>query len=246
MYRIGIDVGSTYTKYCVEDTESRIQKLWAEETPVRQKEYFGAKVESLLLEYPDARIVSCGYGKENVQAVKNINELTALAYGCRFLGNGRQNTVLDIGGQDTKLILHQDGKLKEFFVNEKCAAGCGIFLANTLHLLKMCFRDIDLRGAKQPHVRLSSVCAVFAQSEIVQLLAQGCEPEELIRAVVWQILSQAKVMLTKIDCGQVMLSGGIAQIPGILEYAGKVFGIKTDIPEHAAFLAAIGCAGYCN
>lgn len=243
MYRIGIDIGSTYTKYCIMNSCGEIVGLYSEQTPVRQKEYFEKKRNELKISYPEAKIISCGYGRRNFSAAKSINELTALAAGVH-----RQNPfgkiVLDIGGQDTKVICQTGGVLKEFFINDKCAAGCGMFLANTLNMLQMKFEDIDLTSAKPPEIRLSSVCAVFAQSEIVELVAADVEPERIVQAVVWQILTQAKVLLGKVADGDVVLSGGLTQIKGIGEFAEQVFGRKVVVLEQGAYLAAIGCAVY--
>ena len=241
MCRIGIDVGSTYTKYCVMDESGAIVDLLSERTPIRQKEYFSAKQEKLSQRYGDACIVSCGYGKRNVPGFKNINELTALARGV-FYSEPESDVVLDIGGQDTKVILQSDGQLKRFFLNDRCAAGSGAFLANTAALLETEFEKIDLTDAKCPKIRLSSVCAVFAQSEIVELIAENTPAEEIIKAVVWQILVQAKALLGKIGSSSVLLSGGLTRIPGIGPYAQRALECECRVPENGNFLSAIGCA----
>ena len=150
--------------------------------------------------------------------------------------------ILDIGGQDTKIIIQKNGKLKEFFVNDKCAAGCGMFLGNTLNLLQMEFNEIDLNGIIQPELKLSTTCAVFAQSEIVGLLAQDCLPDIIIQAVIWQILQQAKMLLMKVNCSQIVLSGGFAQIKGIEKYAENAFQKTVLVSEYSNYLSAIGCA----
>lgn len=242
MYRIGVDIGSTYTKYCVLDKNRHIVEVFSERTPVRQKEYFENKQKELLKKYQGAKIVSCGYGRKNIASVRNINELTALAAGIEYICPGSE-LVLDIGGQDTKIICQGDGKLKEFFTNDKCAAGCGMFLSNTLHLLGKNFSEIDLRGKKKPDITLSSVCAVFAQSEIVELLATDMSEEIIIQAVVWQILTQAKALLGKAGKSPVVLSGGLTEIPGIGDYAELVFQRKVQIPSMGRYLSAMGCAG---
>lgn len=241
MYHIGIDIGSTYTKYCIVDSNKRIQDTYCERTPIRQKEYFEEKRHILSNEYFDAQVISCGYGKKNVMAVRNVSELSALARGSYYM-MPEQNIVLDIGGQDTKIIIHESGKLKGFFVNEKCAAGCGMFLMNILNLLKMSFSDIDLSEIERPEISLSSVCAVFAQSEIIELLAADCPPKTILQAVVWQILIQAKMLLSKVKCNQIVLSGGMTQISGISSYAERALGCRVLIPTRAAYLSALGCA----
>lgn len=240
MKTIGIDIGSTYTKYCVMDG-SEIISLSSERTPIRQKEYFEKKTEELEALYPGAPVVTCGYGKNNAGAGNTVSELVALAAGAGKMAPD-QNVVLDIGGQDTKIIVCENGKLKEFFVNDKCAAGCGMFVVNSLNLLQMDFESIVLGDADQPSVKLSSTCAVFAQSEITELIAANTQPEEIMKGVIWQILTQSKALLGKVRCSKLLFSGGLTQIPGIERYASSVFGLPAEIPEHSQYLSAIGAA----
>ncbi|MBQ4482939.1 MAG: hypothetical protein II966_06865 [Lachnospiraceae bacterium] len=237
---IGIDVGSTYTKYCIAEDE-KILKLFAEKTPLRQRDYFERKLEAFKEEYPGAMIFSCGYGKSNVSGIKSVNELTALAAGFYKL-TGESGTILDIGGQDTKIITEENGRLKDFFINDKCAAGSGMFLTNTLELTGVSFEDIDLKEAYDSELRLSSTCAVFAQSEIVMMIADNRTEEEIINAVIRQILIKAKPLLEKTGEKSIYLSGGLSLIPGIAPFAEKILKVKCKIPENGIYLSAIGCA----
>lgn len=241
MRSIGVDIGSTYTKYCIRDLETEELLLSEERTPIRQKEYFDEIFQKLESECSEARIVSCGYGRHNISSEKNVNELTALAKGAEYVNPGIP-VILDIGGQDTKIITQDGGKLKEFFINDKCAAGCGMFLVNTLNLLQTDFSDIDLAGAEKPENTLSSTCAVFAQTEIVGLLAQNIVPEEIIRRVLWQILIQSSALLTKVECDELLLTGGLTQIKGIADYATLALKKRVIIPENAMYLSAIGAS----
>ena len=240
MMKIGIDVGSTYTKYCIADENSKIFKLYKERTPIRQREYLWKKAEELSQEYGDISIVSCGYGKDNAHAVKCINELTALAKG-GFLLLQQDCAILDIGGQDTKIIYQEQGQLKKFFVNDRCAAGCGMFFLNTLNLLHGNYNDVHLGGGKTPLRSLSSVCAVFAQSEIVQLLAENVPEDEILYAVLCQIFTQAKALLTKMPVPSLVLSGGLSQLDGIKEFASNALGCKVYTLKESEYLSAIGC-----
>lgn len=240
MSSIGIDIGSTYTKYCVLDG-SEIVMLSSEKTPVRQKEFFEKKTSELNSLYPGAPVVSCGYGKNNAGSGKTVSELVALAAGVGKIAPDH-NVVLDIGGQDTKIIVCENGKLKEFFVNDKCAAGCGMFVANTINMLQTKFCDISLGDGMQPSVKLSSTCAVFAQTEITELIAGNAQPEEIMRAVIWQVLVQSRALLGKVRADKILFTGGLTQIPGIERYASSVFGLPVTVPENSNYLSAIGAA----
>lgn len=240
MYSIGIDVGSTYTKYCVM-SDGKIVSLFMEKTPVRQKEYFDQKINDLLNNYPKADIVSCGYGKSNVNNINSVNELTALARGVYHVTH-MDAVVLDIGGQDTKVISQEMGKLKEFFINDKCAAGSGVFLTNTLNMLGMSFEDIHIGDIYDSPISLLSTCAVFAQSEMVELIADNRTEEEIIRAVLRQIFVKAKPLLSKVEHGSVMLSGGLSQIERIKPFAENVLETDIIVMESGAYYSSIGCA----
>lgn len=240
MYSIGIDVGSTFIKYCVMD-DGIIKRLFMEKTPVRQKEYFDVKITILRKEYPEADIVSCGYGRKNVPNMASINELTALAKGC-YYATGNNGIILDIGGQDTKIIFQEKGKLKEFFINDKCAAGSGMFLSNTLNMIGVDFQNIDLSAHLKTDVSLSSACAVFAQSDIVGLITDNRTEPEIIWAVLWQIFAKAKLLLTKMKEEPILLSGGFSQIKGISSFATSVLGRECFAIKHGEYLAAVGCA----
>ena len=241
MYHIGIDIGSTYTKYCIMDENKSIIKLFSEKSPIRQKDYFEKKQKELFSAYYPSQVISCGYGRHNIETFKSINELSALALGVHSQ-YPNANIILDIGGQDTKIITQKDGKLKEFFINDKCAAGCGLFLANTLNLLQLDFNDINLTQTTNSTISLSSVCAVFAQSEIVELIAKDISPDMILDAVICQILTQAKTLLSKVDQGPILLSGGLSQIPGIDKFSENIFNRNVIIPPNAAYLSTIGCA----
>lgn len=240
MYRIGIDVGSTYTKYCVMRDET-VESLFMERTPIRQQQFFDAKVRELRERFQDAEIVSCGYGRQNVHAVKVINELTALAKGSYYVTQ-QNGIVLDVGGQDTKVITQQNGQLREFFLNDKCAAGSGMFLINVMNMLGVDFDAVACEDAGHDAMHLSSVCAVFAQSEIVELIVGNVDEKEIIEAVIRQIFVKAKPLLGKVEKGPVLLSGGISQIKGIADFASRILENKCYTVESGAYLTAMGCA----
>ncbi len=240
MFRIGIDVGSTYTKYCVMD-DFEIISLFSEKTPIRQKEYFDNKIRELRKRFPDASFYSCGYGRRNVELINSLNELTALARGSFFITRSNAQ-ILDIGGQDTKLIQQSQGKLTSFFTNDKCAAGSGMFLSSVLDHMNSSFHKINLVGAREPSIHLSSVCAVFAQSEIVELIAENRTDEEIIRAVIWQILIKSRLLLDKLEKQPLLLSGGLTQIPGIADFASSALDRECYIIPNGQYMSAIGSA----
>jgi predicted CoA-substrate-specific enzyme activase len=212
---------------------------YSERTPVRQRECFDAKLAELRRSYPDCVIVSCGYGRHNFDSLKTITELAALATGLEHVAPGTQ-IALDIGGQDTKTIRQIHGKVREFFINDKCAAGSGMFLTNVLHTLGIPFEDIELC---ETDVKLSATCAVFAQTEIVGLIADGVTPEDIVSATLRLLFLQGRVLLEKLgSSASVALCGGLTQIQGIRPFAERWLERSIILPDQAQYLAALGCA----
>jgi len=241
MRKIGIDVGSTYTKYCILDESGIIESLYSEKTPIRQKIYFDQKIKDFREAYGELiEVVSCGYGKSNVEGIQQINELTALARGAYYMCP-EEAFVIDIGGQDTKIIRHENGRLKEFFLNDKCAAGSGMFLISVAQMLEKNLDDIVLVPFEDMNIRLSSRCAVFAQSEIVKLVADNVTADEILSAVVFQILVQTKNILGKVNCHKAVISGGLVEIKNIQSYIEQILEIQCVIAKEHRFLSAVGC-----
>jgi predicted CoA-substrate-specific enzyme activase len=222
--------------------QGMIKNLFQEKTPIRQFEYFEFKIHELKGLYKDnTNIISCGYGKKNVAGLKTTNELTALARGAYYF-YPEESFILDIGGQDTKIIRQEKGNLKEFFLNDKCAAGSGLFLCNVVNMFGKSLEDMALVPYNQMTIKLSSTCSVFAQSEIVEFIADNVDKDMIFSAVVFQILTQAKKLLSKVNCERLVLSGGLTKILDIKEYAENIFNVECVMGEQNAYLAAVGCA----
>lgn len=242
MIKIGIDVGSTYTKFCIMDHKYKIISLFSEKTPINQIAYFEEKVERMREVYPGSSIVSCGYGRENIRYGKIVNELIALAKGAEFL-MPKCNYILDIGGQDTKAIYQENGHIKKFFMNDVCAAGSGQFLLNVTNQLGLRIDEIMLIDFEQKY-RLSTTCAVFAQGEIVKMIADNVSEKDILSAVIMQIINQTKNLIGKLGGDNIYLTGGFVNIPGIEQLVGKTLGISCKAIDNGNYAAAIGCALY--
>jgi activator of 2-hydroxyglutaryl-CoA dehydratase len=117
-----------------------------------------------------------------------------------------------------------------------------MFLTNTLDMLGMGFEDIDLSDHKDLTLKLSTGCAVFAQSEIVALIADNHSAEDIIKAVIWQIFIKAKPLAAKLEPGETIISGGLSRIKGIAGFVQEIIGCPCRTVENGTFLASIGCA----
>jgi predicted CoA-substrate-specific enzyme activase len=237
---LGCDIGSTFTKICVLGDDGNIVSLDSFQTPAAQKSVFSEKLAALSADYHILASAACGYGRENIPVDITLPELSALGRGIfHILPEAR--TVLDIGGQDAKAIHCQDGKLSRFLLNDKCAAGSGLFLQNALRILDLDFVSLAVGTG---HVEsLSTICAVFAQTEIIRLIAKGTPQKEIIDSVLLSILKQAASLLRQIEPKPLAaFTGGLSLIPGLGDMLSSILEMPVTVPAHSNYLAAIGCA----
>jgi predicted CoA-substrate-specific enzyme activase len=191
------------------------------------------------------QIVSTGYGRNNVDlAHKKITEIMCHAAGAwHFLP--KTKSVIDIGGQDSKFIrLGEDGGVSDFVMNDKCAAGTGRFLEVMARALELNLEDFGKLSlmAKKP-AKISSMCTVFAESEVISLISKGESRENIIAGIHESIASRMVSMMGRARVEKpVVMTGGVAKNIGIQTALEKKLGVKIDIPGTAQVNGAIGAA----
>ncbi len=192
-----------------------------------------------------AKIVSTGYGRNSVKfADRAFTEILAHAAGAHFVNN-KVRTIIDIGGQDSKAIsLDETGKVKNFVMNDKCAAGTGRFLevmARALEVNLDEFGAMSLR-ARQP-AKISSLCTVFAESEVISLIARGEQRPQIIACIHESIAARVSSMLARVGVAEpVMITGGVARNEGVVHALEKKLGVKIEVSPYAQANGAIGAA----
>ena len=190
-------------------------------------------------------VVATGYGRIRVPfATKQVTEITCYAKGAYFLFPGTQ-TVIDIGGQDSKVItLNDRGGIADFIMNDKCAAGTGRFLEVMAAALETDLLDMGRRSLEaKKGVSISSMCTVFAESEVISLIAEGYKKGEIIRglheAISRRIFSMTKRLRVR---EEITFGGGVAKNQGIAETLKELFGMQINIPEEPQIVGALGAA----
>jgi predicted CoA-substrate-specific enzyme activase len=191
------------------------------------------------------RIVATGYGRKSLaMADKSITEIMCHATGARYL-NPLIRSIIDIGGQDSKAILLDDhGKVANFAMNDKCAAGTGRFLEVMARAMEV---DLDEFGrmslkADLP-ARISSLCTVFAESEIISLIAKGEKRENIIAGIHESICVRVLAMANRIGIkSPVMMTGGVAKNIGVVRAFEKAIGSPIEVSDYAQVNGAIGAA----
>jgi predicted CoA-substrate-specific enzyme activase len=192
-----------------------------------------------------SRTVSTGYGRNHFPyADEAVSEITCHAAGASFLFPGTR-LVLDIGGQDSKAILCcGDGCVIDFAMNDRCAAGTGRFIEIVMEILDLKIEDISRISYRHfKGCEISSMCAVFAESEIIGLLQNNIKQEQIIRGIFKSVARRTMSMMGssfRSDCA--VFSGGVARIKGVAESLEEEIGAKIKIPANPQITGALGAA----
>lgn len=239
---IGIDLGSRTIKLAVlKDGQLDSWKI------VESSFKPHLQSQELLKDYPAKNIIATGYGRHLAKkhfAQGVITEIKAHALGARYLYPGCR-TILDVGGQDSKVIsLDATGKVSNFQMNDKCAAGTGKFLemmAGSLGYDLDQFGEAASRSSKT--LSIGNMCAVFAESEVVSLRNDGHSPEDIARAVHMSVVERLAAMLERIGIsGELVFSGGVANNKCIAWLLEKKLGRPVFVPTVPDIVGALGAA----
>lgn len=245
MYKVGIDIGSTSCKVVVLKDGNIFYKTikptgWSS---VETANCVLEELKKLGINGDNTYFVSTGYGRVSVPyADKKITEITCHGKGASFLFEDK-GVVLDIGGQDTKVITLNKGRVTDFLMNDKCSAGTGRFLeimANTLGLSIMEISEMALKGS---NTYISSMCTVFAESEVVSLIGSGEKKENIAFAVVDSIASKVKSIChkhNKVD--KYFLTGGLCENTYFIEMLAKKLNGEVITSELGRYAGALGAA----
>lgn len=245
-YFVGIDSGSTSTELVALDKNLNIVKTVMVRTGANAG--IGAKnaLEKSGIDIKDiANIVATGYGRKNIDfADDNVTEITCHAKGAKHLYNDIK-TIIDIGGQDSKVIsLDESGKVIGFVMNDKCAAGTGRFLENMAKVLEISIDEMAQIGLKYKNdLTISSMCTVFAESEVVSLIAENYSVSDIVHGLNKSVALKTKILANSAkDKGFVMMTGGVAKNNGVVSELEKELKTKIFVPEHPEFCGALGAA----
>jgi predicted CoA-substrate-specific enzyme activase len=248
-YKIGLVLGSTAIKAVIVEENEIIWRGKIATAPDQE-----VLADSLIQEgrkelklSPNIKyqLASTGYGKSLYKASDlKLDELSANARGLYMLSNGEARSLINIGGQDLKTIkLSDTGEVTDFRMNDKCAAGTGRFFELAARLLNVPLSSFaELSKEPGEEVELNSTCVVFAESEIVSLLARGIPPQSIIRALHASVARRASGLLGKIATDTVWLDGGPAQNRGLVEAIEDELLTEIKVSPEPQFTVAYGAA----
>ena len=249
IYTMGIDVGSTSSKCVImkDGKDIAAKSLVAygagtsgPERAIRQVlERTGFQRETL------SYILSTGYGRHSIDiSDSEMSELSCHANGAHYLFHD-VHTVIDIGGQDAKVLkIGSDGMLENFVMNDKCAAGTGRFLDVMARILELEVNDLEKLGAQSTkHVNISSTCTVFAESEVISQLANGSDRSDIIDGIHRSVASRVAGLVNRVGAApRLVMTGGVAQNGGVRYALEKELGTEIFTSPLAQYAGAIGAA----
>ena len=246
----GIDSGSTTTNMVVLDANETLLAFSIVRTGPRAQMGAQAALEDvckqLNIKKEDfAAIVATGYGRNNISfATDTRTEITCHARGAHFL-NPAVRTIIDIGGQDSKIInLDETGHVTGFMMNDKCAAGTGRFLEMMARTLELDMAEMSRRGLTwDKELTISSMCTVFAESEVISLIADNHTDSDIIHGLNKSIAGKTAAMAARAK-GQppYMMTGGVARNRGVVQALEEKLGAKLLISENPDLCGALGAA----
>jgi len=249
----GIDIGSTAIKIAIisEETELIAQKVVPTGSKFNENAMnaYTALVEESNIDLSKIRqVVSTGYGRRLYKSAdQSVSEITANAIGAAAVSKAHSiRTIINIGGQDSKIIqINQQGFVQNFIMNDKCAAGTGRFLEMASRNLEV---DIDQMGelhrlSPDQALTVNSTCAVFAESEIISLLAEGHKKEDIIAGIHISIAKRIARLAGRTTVqDDVLFDGGTAYNCGLVDALEEEFMRDFIIPESPQITTAIGAA----
>ena len=247
-YGIGVDIGSTATKVAVLDAGGAI--VHTELMPTGFSSVDAAdRVESALraagfpVDDPGTRVVATGYGRIAVPyADKVVTEITCHGIGAARLF-GPTGTVVDVGGQDTKVIQLKGGRVAKFAMNDKCAAGTGRFLEIMADRLGVSQAELSALAREGSETKISSMCTVFAESEVISKLSEGQPIPDIVAGIHTSVVERTAGLARRLGVkAPVVMTGGVALNKRLRERLADKLGQDIQTNEDSQLIGALGAA----
>lgn len=250
MYTLGIDIGSTTSK-CVILKDGRTIVARA---LVKAATGTGGDTEALaavtkeagLARSEIAYVMATGYGRHSVPGADgDMSELSCHAMGAQYLFP-KARTVIDIGGQDIKVLSIADGVMTGFQMNDKCAAGTGRFLEVMANVLRVDVNDLSDLGERSTQVvQISSTCTVFAESEVISQLSRGQRKEDIVAGIHRSVASKVVGLAHRVGLKTpVVMTGGVSRNQDIVHKLEEALNCQIATSELSQYAGAIGAALY--
>ena len=250
IYTMGIDIGSTTSKGVIlKNGKEIVAKALVQSgtgTDGPKKAMEAMTKESGIVMDKIACVISTGYGRHNVaEADDDMSELSCHAQGAQILFP-KTRTVIDIGGQDIKVLSIEDGVMTSFQMNDKCAAGTGRFMEVMANVLGVSVQDLgDLDEQSENEISISSTCTGFAESEVISQLSHGAAIPDIIRGIHRSVADKVVGLVHRVGLRTpLVMTGGVSRNKGVLRALESQLGCDIQTSELSQYAGCIGAAVY--
>lgn len=247
MWTVGIDIGSVATKVVLLNQTEMYRIVcptgWSPRQAGREA-YQELLARSGCAAEEVRYVVATGYGRVSLDfADRSVTEISCHARGAHYLSAG-VSLVIDIGGQDSKVIrVDGSGRVEDFIMNDKCAAGTGRFLQVMANALGCEVDELGAMTEDAEPVKINSMCTVFAESEVVGLLAEGVPKERIVQGLHQSIARRVAGMAARMGKPpKVVFTGGVARNEGVCRALEREMGAPVEVPDLCQYAGAIGAA----
>ena len=248
MYYVGIDIGSTASKVAVLRDHEIIETMLMNTgfSSIVTSEAILKRLNELGINEKNSIIIATGYGRVSVPyAYKTITEISCHAKGAYYLF-GEDCTVIDIGGQDTKAIMLNKGRVSKFIMNDKCSAGTGKFLEVMSNRLGVTQDELSRLAMNGQAIAISSMCTVFAESEVISLIGKGTPREDIAFGVIESVVNKVVQLVSQVSNDKYFLTGGLCDNVYLIERLEKALKSPVTSIPMARYAGAIGAALYAD
>ncbi|MGB4303106.1 MAG: acyl-CoA dehydratase activase [Syntrophomonadaceae bacterium] len=242
---IGIDLGSRQVKM-IQMQQGQVIRREMADTIGFYRQYGRVRDGQLQIDLLEAgwsgdQMVATGYGKMavSITGAQQIPEIQAHALGAVFQSQRNSFTLIDIGGQDSKVILIRDGKVVDFLTNDRCAASSGRYLENMANVLEISLEE--LAGYDQDPAEINATCAIFGETELVARIVEGFSLPQLAAGVNYALYHRLAPLLKRMDSDLLVLSGGVALNQALTRILERETGREVLTLPDPQYNGAIGC-----
>jgi predicted CoA-substrate-specific enzyme activase len=246
MYQVGIDIGSSSSKVVVMENNKIIKTILMPtgfcSIATSESIYNNLSKEGITKE--NSKYVATGYGRISVPyADDTVTEISCHGRGAHYLFNDNC-TVIDVGGQDTKAIMLNNGRVVKFVMNDKCSAGTGKFLEVMTNRLGVTQDELSNLAKKGQSITISSMCTVFAESEVISLIGRGTPREDIAYGVIESVVMKVVQLVSQVTNDKYYLTGGLCDNQYFIWRLEKALERPVLSRPMARYAGAIGAALY--
>ncbi len=238
---LGLDIGSSATKGVLIEDGRILKRIIRPSTPNMQT---AAAMMAREIDAPDAAIITTGYGRELFDGrTDTVSEITALGMGINAVFPGVR-TVIDMGGQDSKVALLNNGKVVDFTMNDRCAAGTGRFLEVMSRVLDVPIEHFDEEAKSTTELQpITSTCTVFAESEVVGLMSRNVAIPKILRGLLAGIAQRVAALAGQVGVVEpIAATGGPMHSQAVVDALSEALGTRVRAAPHPQTVTALGAA----